>query len=660
MNKKKSFWIWNYGEYEIYHSMLVHTRRQEFGADFPTNWKMPSPCPTVRYIKRFECSKAGYMKGYTNGNGFIRIDGKTYSFGEKIIIEPGEHTTDVRIYKTDGLPAIYIESDVCPTDKSWKANNGCGQYLSVGCEEVFDSVEKTPEIFPFAYERKYSVKKEIRDDGVLYDFGIESFGLLNISYSYPQEEVRVYYGESLEEATDIDNTIVFEFLMGSKEYRLRPRAFRYVFIKCKNPDEISVDMDYEFLPLEKKGNFKCDRELFNTIYEACAYTFHLNCREVHLDGIKRDRWAWAGDTYQSNRINSYLFGDEAVDRRSALAFAGNELFVQHLNTITDYSLLWIIGLYEYYLRYENIEYMRRIFEKALLLMDFCEKRLDENGFIIGKEGDWIFIDWTSGEATIDRQGPISAEQMLLVGAYRSMTKLGEILGVDIRKYADKEACLIKRINDFYWNDELGAFIDSYQSGKNHITRHANIFAVMYDIATPLQTEKIIKNVLNNDKIPQITTPYFEGYELDVFGKTKNFEAIEKKLTSYWGGMIELGAKTIWEEFYPQMQGIEHYAMYGKKYGKSLCHAWGASPVYLFGRYYLGVYPTSAGYSTFRVEPNLGGLGEIKGTVPVNGGTVSVELNKELLKVKTDKKGGTLLWDKKEYELEVDKELVISL
>jgi hypothetical protein len=29
-------------------------------------------------------------------------------------------------------------------------------------------------------------------------------------------------------------------------------------------------------------------------------------------------------------------------------------------------------------------------------------------------------------------------------------------------------------------------------------------------------------------------------------------------------------------------------MYGRPFGKSLCHAWGASPIYLLGKYYLGV------------------------------------------------------------------------
>ena len=124
-------------------------------------------------------------------------------------------------------------------------------------------------------------------------------------------------------------------------------------------------------------------------------------------------------------------------------------------------------------------------------------------------------------------------------------------------------------------------------------------------------------------------------------------------------MIKLGAKTIWEEYHPHMKGIEHYAMYGGKYEKSLCHAWGAGPLYLFGRYYLGVCATSAGYETFTVEPRLGGLKEIRGTAPVGEGTVTVDLNGERLFVLSTKAGGTLIWDKKSYVLEPNVPLTIE-
>ncbi len=42
-------------------------------------------------------------------------------------------------------------------------------------------------------------------------------------------------------------------------------------------------------------------------------------------------------------------------------------------------------------------------------------------------------------------------------------------------------------------------------------------------------------------------------------------------------------------------------MYGDPYGKSLCHAWAASPIYLLARYFVGLRPTSTGGKTYAVE-----------------------------------------------------------
>lgn len=650
----KSYWIWHYGEYEIYHTMLVGLRRQEYGVDYPAMWHLDSPYVSVRFQKEFECDKEGYMIAYTTGQGYIAIDYRKYAPGTKIIISPGKHFVEANIFKTDGLPALYVESDVCPSDGSWKSNHHVVGDIPVGWDKYYDSAEKNPEVFPFSYEHKNPVAAETVEGGLLYDFGTELFGFLNIENADPGEKLGVIYGESREEALDIERAIVFEYVEGESEYRLTQRAFRYIYIQCKNPDSLKVSMDYEYLPLEKKGDFKCDNELFNRIYETSAYTFHLNCREGFFDGIKRDRWIWSGDAYQSARINAYLFADDAIVRRTALGLIGKEPIEQHINTIVDYSLIWIIGLYEYYMHYGDAEFLERIYPMTVKLMEFCETRLNGNGFIEGIHGDWTFIDWSN----IDKTGAVCAEQMLLVAAYSSLAKIERVLGLNGQEYSRKSAELKAKINEYYWNDELGAFIDSYESGKNSVTRHANIFAIMYDIATPEQVNSIVENVLKNDNVTKITTPYFEGYELDVLGKIGEFGAIEEMLDSYWGGMLRLGAKTIWEEYNPDLNGVEHYSMYGDPYGKSLCHAWGAGPVYLFGRYYLGVYPTAPGYAAFNVEPNLGGLNEISGAVPVNGGTVRVSLNKERLCVTSDKAGGTLIWKGKKYEIPTNEELIV--
>jgi hypothetical protein len=73
-------------------------------------------------------------------------------------------------------------------------------------------------------------------------------------------------------------------------------------------------------------------------------------------------------------------------------------------------------------------------------------------------------------------------------------------------------------------------------------------------------------------------------------------------------------------------------MYGKPFGMSLCHAWGASPLYLLGKYYLGVKPTQPGYAAYVVEPDLGGLKWIDGTVPTPQGNIAVYADATTIRV----------------------------
>lgn len=651
--QNKSYWMWHYADYEIYHIMQVNCRREERGYGRPAFWKLHTPYTNVKFIKTFE-SKGGYVKAHFNGTGYIAVNKKRYNENVMIEVPAGKVEILVLVQNLTSFPAVFVESDVCPSDGTWECNCFAGEFTPVGWNKYFDSADKNPEIFPFAYENKLPVKKTKVDNGFLHDFGTELFGYLNISGAKKDEEIGVYYGESEEEALETAHTHTTDLVSGSEEYRLKQRALRYVYLETSN-ENIDLSVDYEFIPYDKKGSFKCDDELLNEIYDVASYTFHLNCREGFLDGLKRDRWVWAADAYQESRINTYLFQDKEIEQRTTIGIAGRKPVVQHLNTILDYSLIWIIGIYEHYMVYGDVEFLERIYEMVLEMLAFCETRINKDGFMEGFDDDWTFIDW----AKIDYTGAISAVQMLLIATYKSVGNMADVLGYDSDVYYKKCEELTNAVNKYYWKEDLGAYIDSYESGKNMVNRQANIFAVMYDIATKEQQQKILQNVLNNDTIPQITTPYFKGYELDVMAKFGDFEKIEKFLHSYWGGMIRMGAKTIWEKYDEAQTGIERYAMCDDKYDKSLCHGWGASPVYIFGRYYLGVYPTGAGFETFNVEPNLGGLNEIEGIVPINDGFVEVTLNHKKLVVKSTKEGGTLVWKGKKYTLEPNVELALE-
>ena len=106
-------------------------------------------------------------------------------------------------------------------------------------------------------------------------------------------------------------------------------------------------------------------------------------------------------------------------------------------------------------------------------------------------------------------------------------------------------------------------------------------------------------------------------------------------------MLKEGATTFWEQYYPGEKDAARYAMYGRPFGRSLCHAWGASPIYLLGKYYLGIKPTSPGYATYVVEPNLGGLQWMQGKVPTPNNNIELYVSKEQVKIKGASGTGTL-------------------
>src|SRR5688500_1792602 len=175
----------------------------------------------------------------------------------------------------------------------------------------------------------------------------------------------------------------------------------------------------------------------------------------------------------------------------------------------------------------------------------------------------------------------------------------------------------------------------------HVTRYANMFAIFFNYFTPEQKLAVKEHVLLNDSIQKITTPYMRFYELEALCAMGEQSYVLKEMKDYWGGMLKLGATSFWEEYNPAKKGAEHYEMYGRKFGKSLCHAWGASPLYLLGKYYLGVKPTSPAYQTWSIEPNLGGLKWMEGKVPTPQGEISVYASTSGIKVKSPVGTGTL-------------------
>lgn len=667
----KSYWIWHPGAFELYHSMLLHNRRTSahgkmaegnFGRRsvyYPPMWRADGPYRNAELKKTEYVDKEEVIELISNTpHCNIIVDGKKYQRNAKITLAPGEHTVELQGYKAESFPAFYIKGNVFNTDRTWlTCNENLQANRHAGYSELYKDEGDNVEIFKFSYKRLYPVDKKAVDGGYLFDFGKECFGKVIIEGAQ-DGEMFLSLGESYEEATDYNYCeLCINADIKNGTYTSEPVALRYIFIpNTDTPPTISLD--FEYLPLETRASFECDNELINRLWQVCEYTMLLNSREGFFDGIKRDRWVWSGDAYQSYFVNYYLAFDKEIVKRTIRILRGAEPTLKHINTISDYTFYWLCSIWDYYFYTGDKDFVCDIYPDLLEILSFVEGRLSPDGMFERKSDDWVFTDWS----TFDPAGPMCAEQMVLCKAYDSVSKCAALVG-DTSRAEDARAHSLyikEQINKLYWNEEKGAFVDDYKSGRNNVTRHANIFAILFDLTTPERKESIVKNVIYNKEITPITTPYFEFYELDAMCHIGDFEYMTNMLHSYWGGMLALGATTIWEEFDPTKKGIEHYEMYGGKYEKSLCHAWGASPIYLLGKYALGVYPTDVGYSKFEVKPNLMCFGSIFGTVPTPNGTVTVKMDKGTVTVLSEVEGGTLIIGDTHYPIAKNQPLKVNL
>ena len=596
------YWIWYPGDFELYHAMKQNFSRVERGYGWPAFWKSEGFRNRVVFRKEYHIEEETSFCVYSKAIGFVLVGERKYPFGKTIICPPGDVKISVHTGCIESFPSVYIKGDIVYSDRTWMVEDYANAPVSAGYSRCFTDERQKPSEWDYSEKVYMPVNIEPQEDGVLYEFETELTAALEITYKNAYHPLTVYCGESREEALDKENCY-YSWNPDPETGRCPRCAVRYAYIPACQENEIGVKAIHQYVDIPVRAQFCSSDKLINKIWSVAEHTFRLCSGIFFIDGIKRDKWIWGGDAYQSFFVNQYLMADADINRRTLLALRGNDPITTHINTILDYTLYWILSIKAHYEAYGDLEFIEQVFPKMCSLMEFCESQLDEHGFIVGRKGDWIFIDW----ADLDKEGALCAEQMLFAECYRTMAILCHDMGNKTAEYISYQAkyeLMKKNINAFYWNKVKGAYIDSFVSGRNHVARHANIFAIIFNIANEQQKKLILENVLHNDEIPQITTPYFKFFEMDALCRMGCLEEVLKRIREYWGGMLDYGAVTFWEEYDPNVPKEEQYDMYGDRFGKSLCHAWSASPIYLLAKYFVGLEITDPIRGLYELHPNL--------------------------------------------------------
>ncbi len=653
-------WIGYPGDYEIWLGNQVQNRRTERGTFFPPFWKLDGHYVLIDFRREFDLYAADDIELKSQGKYNCKLDGKMLSGSpHRLHLDPGHHTLELKVYNQSAPPALWLQGRYIVSDASWQTTVEDKEWIDASgkASDKSGTAWQPAELLPgedpahwhLATEAHSAIETKKDQQSLLVDFGKESFGYIDLHGLKGHGQVAVYYGESREEALSADSCEVLDRLDVDQRQPIDTvlegsRAFRFVNIRHTGDIQLdSVSMRFEYAPLTQKGGFRCSDPTINNIWDVAAYTFHLNTREFFLDGIKRDRWIWSGDAYQSYLMNYYLFFDSATVTRTLWALRGKDPVTSHINTIMDYSFYWFTGIYDYYRYTGDTGFIRLVYPRMVSLMNWIQQRRDKNGWLEGQPGDWLFIDWADG---LTKKGELSFEQLLFVRSLETMALCADLVNdkAGAGVYHQEAGTLRAKLFTDFWNPGRQAFV--YSSVDGRILRYTNMFAIFFGYLSPEQQSAVKTHVLLNDSIQQITTPYMQFYELEALCAMGEQKHVLQQIKDYWGGMLSRGATSFWEKYDPNEKGVQDYAMYGRPFGRSLCHAWGASPLYLLGKYYLGVRPQSPGYASYTVEPVLGGLQWMEGAVPTPHGNIKVYCSRSRIQVHAVTGEGTLKFTSK--------------
>ena len=456
---------------------------------------------------------------------------------------------------------------------------------------------------------------------LLLDFGAALHGGVRINGFSKPGPLEISFGESVSECLGEANqdcsrkrdTVTLPHC-GMIEYG--NTVFR--FVRLKNPgvetyliqNVLAVALERD---LEVVGSFESSDELLNQIWKTAVRTVHLCMQDYLYDGAKRDRIVWMGDMHPEIRGILCAFADTSIIRDSLEFLIRQTPAGQPMNgTFYSYNCWFILGLWEYYLGTGDREFLSRHRE-------YWQTMLEQFSAFVAADGREClpprrFLDWPN-EAF-----PEAVHAGLQALLYWMLTA------------GEKLCCEL--------NLEAGNLSAARKLLEKHIPDPVN--RKMPAALLTLTGLADRRDVLERDPLNDIST--FGGYYILQAKATR--PALEL-IRRYWGGMLEMGATSFWEDFDlrwmenasridepPSPDKADIHADFGnycyKGLRHSLSHGWSCGPAPFLSERVLGIRFLEPGGKTIAVKPDLGDLDYVRGTFPTPQGVIRVE---------ADRKGG---------------------
>lgn len=460
---------------------------------------------------------------------------------------------------------------------------------------------------------------------LVIDFGEELCGGVRILMHYINngEPIRIRFGESLTESITplgeknaTNDHSPRDFLLDIPQLsdgRYGQTGFRFVCLEFSGGEYRikSIIAENECDIYETKGSFECSDARINDIYAVARKTLFLCLqRGMIWDGIKRDRLVWIGDLHPETLGLLYTTGD-IKNIENCLDFATKEtLPTDWMNGLASYSFWWIIILYDYYRFTGKTDILNKHADYLYRLIENIEQHIDENGLTCFPSN---FLDWPTDSTEDAVEGVASLCKMACERAV-------ELLKT-VQKDVAKAELSIKKI-----------------SKRAKIPLTAKQAIAMRYLANGEDDENVGRLLIQGGAKGLST--FMSYYILQSVKQCCGVKNALAMLKEYYGGMLDKGATTFWEDFdidhindsgrideIPEKGKKDIHGDYGnycyKGFRHSLCHGWACGPIQFLTECILGLNVTEIGFKKVTIAPALGELKYAKGRIPTPYGTMYI-------------------------------------
>lgn len=436
------------------------------------------------------------------------------------------------------------------------------------------------------------------------------------------------------------------------------RTYRYLQLSVKTGAEPLTINDlygtFTGYPLQKTSNLVVDNDDMHTIVDIGWRTARLCAHETYMDCPYYEQLQYIGDARIQAMVTMYNTKDHRLVRQ-ALDLMDHSRIPEGITLsryptdldqqITTFSLWWVAMVYDYYMYDNDHESIERLLPGTRQVMSFYERYQQEDGSIKNLPY-WLFTDWNRtegwdfGQAPIGENGESSVLDMQLIYVLRLAAEVEKGMGINElgEDYLERARQLEATVKRKYWDDAKGLFADTEK--HNLFSQHANSLAILSGVVKGDQAKKVATNMLAVKSIAPATI-YFKYY-------------LHQALTEAGMGDDYLNWLDIWKENINM--GLTTWAETSEvSSSRSDSHAWGSSPNIEFYRIILGIDTDAPGFAKVKIEPHLGDLKNISGTMPHPMGDISVsyEMKNNKLSAKISLPSGvdgSFVWKGKTHTL----------